>query len=236
MAKTVGLSRNIKLQWLNKAVELLNNGLGEAEYKQALNEYLSFEIGSATNLRKTREILMNIWFYESEETDSIRKEGLSLIQELPDHALAVHWCMMQATYPVFFDLCKMIGRIAEFQDEITLSVLKQKLFDEWGERTTLSHSTDKIISTMKDFDVINCQKPGKYKISRHTITNDKIVCFVVWVAMKLCRKSYCSFSELTTLDGLFPFEYKVNKEQIMSDPRFVISNFGGETSVALNEK
>ena len=38
MAKLIGLSRNIKMQWLNKAVELLDENLTEMEYKQALNE------------------------------------------------------------------------------------------------------------------------------------------------------------------------------------------------------
>lgn len=57
MAKIVGLSRNLKLQWLNKVVELASSNLTEQEIKDQLNEYLSFEISSPTNLRKTREIL-----------------------------------------------------------------------------------------------------------------------------------------------------------------------------------
>ena len=61
MAKMVGLSRNLKLQWLNKVVELALGELTEQEIKDQLNEYLSFEISSQTNIRKTREILMNIW-------------------------------------------------------------------------------------------------------------------------------------------------------------------------------
>lgn len=64
MAKMVGLSRNLKLQWLNKVVELVLEDLKEEEIKEQLNEYLSFEIESPTNIRKTREILMNteiIW-------------------------------------------------------------------------------------------------------------------------------------------------------------------------------
>ena len=71
MAKTVGLSRNLKLQWLNKTVELVLDELEEQEIKNQLNEYLRFEIKSPTNLRKTREILMNIWVYENEVSKNI---------------------------------------------------------------------------------------------------------------------------------------------------------------------
>lgn len=41
MAKIVGLSRNLKLQWLNKVVELASSNLTEQEIKDQLNEYLS---------------------------------------------------------------------------------------------------------------------------------------------------------------------------------------------------
>ena len=57
MAKMVGLSRNLKEPWLNKVAELAIENLTEDEVKNQLNEYLGFEIGSPTNLRKTR---MNI--------------------------------------------------------------------------------------------------------------------------------------------------------------------------------
>ena len=46
MAKMVGLSRNLKLQWLNKVAELVLEGHTEQEIKDQLNEYLSFEIES----------------------------------------------------------------------------------------------------------------------------------------------------------------------------------------------
>lgn len=236
MAKTVGLSRNIKMQWLNKAIDLLNENLVEAEYKAALNEYLAFEIGSAINIRKTREILMNLWFYQDSETDDIRSFGLSLIRLYPDYALPIHWCMMLITYPVFADVCKLIGRISDFQDEITLAQLKQKLFDEWGERTTLYHSTDKMITTMKDMGVLFCEKPGKYHIQKHAVKNDQIVNFMLMAVMKICKNSYYTLSDLTNMGILFPFEYQVKKEQLIADDRFAINNFGGEITVVLNER
>lgn len=233
MAKAVGFSRNLKMQWLNKAVELLNRNLEEAEYKDALNEYLGFEIGSAINIRKTREILMHIWFYENDETNDIRKIGLSLIHEYPDDALPIHWCMMLITYPVFADMCKLIGRISDFQDEITLAQLKQKLFDEWGERTTLFHSTDKIISTMKELGALSCYKPGKYHIENHSVNNEQLVNFMLFVGMKVCGNSYYTFSDISNMGILFPFEYHLNKEQLVTDERFVVNNFGGEITVAI---
>ena len=233
MAKMVGLSRNIKLQWLNKTVELISESLTVDEIKEQLNEYLSFEITSPTNLRKTREILLNIWEYENQYTERIKPQALSLIRNYPEYSLAVHWCMMMAAYPVFADMCKLIGKISEFQDEITLAQIKQKLFDEWGERTTLYHSIDKLVSTLKDFGALICDKPGKYHIGKQKLNNSKIVDFMLYVTMLVDNSGYYTLNELRSMKYLFPFEYNIAKEQLLDDSKFVLNNFGGELSIAI---
>lgn len=235
MAKMVGLSRNLKLQWLNKVVELVLEGHTEQEIKDLLNEYLSFEIESPTNIRKTREILMNIWVYDNELSNKIKAPALELIKSYPEHDLVIHWCMMMAAYPVFVDMCKLIGKMSEFQDEITLAQLKQKLFDEWGERTTLFHSIDKLVATLKAFDVMVCDKPGKYHVLTHRVSNPKIVAFMVYAMMLVDDSGYYTFTDINSSTYLFPFEYKMEKETLFEDGRFAMNNFGGELSISLND-
>ena len=235
MAKMVGLSRNLKLQWLNKVVELVLEGHTEQEIKDQLNEYLSFEIESPTNTRKTREILMNIWVYDNELSGKIKEPALELIKAYPEYDLVIHWCMMMAAYPVFVDMCKLIGKMSEFQDEITLAQLKQKLFDEWGERTTLFHSIDKLVATLKAFNVMVCDKPGKYHVNTHRVSNPKIVAFMVYAMMLVDDSGYYTFTDINSSTYLFPFEYKMEKETLFEDGRFAMNNFGGELSIFLND-
>ena len=143
----------------------------EQEIKDQLNEYLSFEIESPTNMRKTREILMNIWVYENDYSAKIKATALELIRLYPEYSMPIHWCMMLAAYPVFVDMCKLIGKMSEFQDEITLAQLKQKLFDEWGERTTLFHSTDINSSTyLFPFDY-KMEKEALFEDGRFAMNN-----------------------------------------------------------------
>ena len=234
MAKMVGLSRNLKLQWLNKVVELASSNLTEQEIKEQLNEYLSFEISSPTNLRKTREILMNIWVYENDISNKLREEAISIVRDMPEYALVAHWCMMMATYPVFVDMCKLIGRLSEFQDEITLSQIKQKLYDEWGERTTLYHSIDKLISTLKELSVLQCEKPGKYHIVKHEVRNGQVSAFMVYAMILVDDSGYYSFTDLGNSVYFYPFQYQLEKELLLGDDRFSMNNFGGELSVSVN--
>ena len=178
MAKTVGLSRNLKMPWLNKAAELAIEGLTEEEVRTQLNEYLGFEIVSSINLRKTREILMNVWIYQNEHSKKLFPEARKLYRSYPEYELEIHWCLLLAAYPVFVDVCRLIGKMSQFQEEITLAQIKQKLFDEWGERSTLYHSMDKLIATMKALGVIEGDK-GKYKTKKYQVKNQEVVLFML---------------------------------------------------------
>ena len=80
MAKTVGLSRKITLKWLNKAHEFFSESLTEDAFKTQMNDYLSFEIESPTVLRKTREILMHVWFYEDDSYLTLLRKEVSRVR------------------------------------------------------------------------------------------------------------------------------------------------------------
>ena len=235
MAKMVGLSRNLKEPWLNKVAELAIEDLTEEEVKNQLNEYLGFEIGSPTNLRKTREILMNVWIYENDYSKDLFAEAKKLYKNYPDYSLEIHWCLLLAAYPVFGDVCRLIGKMSEFQDEITLAQLKQKIFDEWGERTTLFHSIDKLVATLKALGVLTCDKPGKYHVHKFEVKNAKVICFMRHTMMSISESAYHTVGSLNNAALFFPFNYMVDKTSLMEDDSFIFSNFGGEATVSLKE-
>ena len=233
MGKMVGLSRNLKMTWLNKAVELLSENLSEQEYKDRLNEYLSFEIKSPTNLRKTREILMNLWYYENPETKSLRTQARALIEKDSDNSLAAHWCIILATYPIFVDVSRIIGKLSEFEKDFTLQQLKQKIFDEWGERATLFHSIDKIIATMKAIGALKAEKPGRYTIVKHEVRDDKVNALLASAGMTVEDKGNFTLQDLREMGYMFPFQYQIEREMLMMNDMFTITNIAGEMIVSL---
>jgi len=235
MAKMVGLSRTIKLPWLNKAAELFDSGCSETEMKEQLNEFLAFEIGSPTVLRKTREILMNIWFYGDDTDRKLREEGVALIRKDSDNALPVNWCLMLHSYPVFVDLCRLIGKMTEFEESFTVKQIRQKLFDEWGERTTLYHSLDKLMATLKAIGALETPKTGVYVVKKHDVKRPDIVSYMLQTMVKVDGRGYYSFEEMESSVYLFPFTYKVEKEAILTDNRFSLNTFGGNRTVSLAE-
>jgi hypothetical protein len=228
MAKIVGLSRSIKLEWLNKTVDLINQGKSEIEIKEELNEYLAFEIQSPTNIRKSRDILMNIWFKTPDENAKIKEFALRSYNTDKTNKQAIHWCMMLLTYPVFSDVCGLIGKLTNIQDTFTTAWTRQKLFEMWGERTTLLHSIDKILQTLKYVGAIENEKTGIYKVIKNEIIDEMTIKLIIMTIIALREKAYYEVSELSQVPQMFPFKYIVNHEMLHNSELFTLNNFGGK--------
>lgn len=232
MGKMVGLSRAIKIEWLNKVVSLVNEGMEPDNIKDALNDYISFEISSPDNIRKSRDILMNLWVYpfESEKANQIRKLALDAINNGNENRLAMHWCMLLLYYPVFVDVTGMIGKLSSMQDSFSLAWLKTKMFEEWGERTTLFHSLDKIMQTLRQVGVVDSKK-GVYTVNHYEIEDATTKKLLIKTILTLKMQAYYELSELDKVPQMFPFEYTVDSELIFGNQDFEISNFGSNPVV-----
>lgn len=233
MAKMVGMNVVIKQGWTKKAVALLDEQLTEEQFKTILNEHLSFEIDSAINLRKAREILMRVWFRETEGVERLQAEGRALAVKYPDQLAAINWCMTALVFPAFADIAKLMGKMFEFQDVTTTTQIKQKMFDEWGETGTLQTVVSKIVGTMREIGGISSGKAGWQEAAHIQVNNEDVISFMIRVAMALDGSSYYAFSALTEFPFLFPFDYRVTKEQLMQDERFALSTFNATLCAAL---
>lgn len=232
MAKMVGLSRDIKIEWLNKVADLVVEGKNEEEIRNELNNYLSYEISSPTNIRKTREILMKIWVCPNDEIDEIRKEALEAYKIGEDSKTPIHWCMLLLSYPVFSDVCGLIGKLTKIQTNFTTFWLKEKLFEEWGERTTLLHSIDKILRTLKNLGVVESERPGTHTIKQISVCDNATINILVKTILALELKAYYEITELSSISQMFPFEYDVTPEWIYRAGVFELVNFGGKAVIA----
>lgn len=235
MSKTVGFACSIRLQWLKKAIQLLDENLDEAAYKKELNEYLAFEIESPTRLRKTREILMKIWYYDDEIINPYRKEALELIDKYPEYIVPISLCLIYLAYPVVADVCKFMGRIFEYHDEVTNAILKQKLYDDWGERGTLETTSRRVTLTLKELGILTDTTRTRYRLNKMELRHSKVVAFVLAAAMQIDGNSYYTFNELNEFCMLFPYDIIISKEEILTDPHFIATHFGGEMTISLKE-
>ncbi len=117
---------------------------------------------------------------------------------------------MLVAYPVFSDVCALIGKLTNIQDTFTTSWLKEKLFEIWGERSTLSHSSNKILQTLKLIGAIKNEKVGVYRINKYPITDVKTIQVLLLAILLLGERAYYEIAELSSVPQAFPFKYNVS--------------------------
>lgn len=100
---------------MSNAAELVSEGKTRDEVKNELDEYLSYEIGSPTNIRKVREILLYIWM-DSEGATDVRDLALEAFIKEPQNRMAIRWCLLLLSYSIFSDITGTIGRLLNIQD------------------------------------------------------------------------------------------------------------------------
>ena len=239
MIKMIGLARPLKIEWMNKTVDMILEGKSTDTIKSELNEYLSFEIDSPTSRRKTRESLMNIWVAEPEGYDNIKnnikKMALSMYPALMLEKLPLHWCMMLVKYPIFLDICSLIGKMASIEEFFTTAWIKEKLFGLWGERTSLEVPVKNILRTFINFGTLAKVKTGVYKTNMQAITDKRTVQLFIITLLSLGKKSYYEVTELSKATVFFPFEYSITLELLHNIPEINLSNFGGKLVASVKE-
>lgn len=230
--KMVGLGYPLKLEWMNKALNLVCEGMAQDNIKEALDDYLGFEIEGLESRRKTRDILMNIWVKPFEESTSteLRSSVLELVKAGNEDNLVFHWCMLLLTYPVFADLTEMIGKLTTMQDTFSQEWLMGKLYEAWGERTTLYQSVRKSLQTMRQIEVLSSTK-GVYTVYHTQVSNPDTKKVLIKTILALKKRAYYEPSELASVPQMFPFEYEVDSELIFGSNDFELGNFGGSPVV-----
>lgn len=228
MARVIGMNRAIKLEWLNKTAELVRQGQDEKTIRAELQEYLSYEFDSAVNLKNTRTILLQTWVYTPAEKLGIREAALALVEKGGIEALAAHWSMLLVAYPVFADVCSLIGKLSNIQDTFSTAWLKEKLFEIWGERGTLVYSTGRTLQTLRNLGVIENEKVGAFRIKKHEVKAQESVHVLLMALLSLREKAYYEISELSCVTQFFPFIFDVSYEWLHHSEVFKLNNFGGK--------
>lgn len=236
MSKQVGMSRNITLEYLNKVIELMNTEEDQGLIKESLQEHISFYIQDKTNINKTVNILTNIWISDTDDNKRIKTYARKIVTKSSETTkLVASWCMMLISYSVFKDIASTVGKLDDMQLELTSKVIKEKMLDSWGERTTLIHAIPKNIKTMKDINVLEPLKNGVYKSKKYEVKDSEAVILIVATLIYLKKKLYLSIDELINDEAMFPFKYNIDLEMLQESKLFSFDRFGGEMVISLNE-
>jgi hypothetical protein len=157
----IGIKQVIRLEWMQKATNLLLAGLDSKSIRQDLHEFLAGQYRTGieeerSDLTRTFAVnnLMRIWVAPDQELVVFRDASLSFLRENPSMGLAIHWGMISAAYPFWFNVARQVGRLLALQDQFTQTQIVNRLKEQYGDRQTVSRYARFVIRSFVAWEVL----------------------------------------------------------------------------------
>ena len=235
MAERVTLSKSIDLDLLNEVYEEYIAGFTKLESKAKLDEIIGQNISSKDNIRKIRTILQNLWFVD---TDWFHEEAssaacyLTRVERLP-----IHWAMLMTCYPLFTDLCVVLGHLFELKDAVSATQIKEEIYSKWGARTTLDASLSKNIKSLRDMGVLTrAEKYTFYVKIMHKVLDPKVAALLFAAVMLATELQYMTWESFITHPAIFPFAIcDITQADMAAVPYLSMERFGEQVVFRVKE-
>jgi len=203
MPERVALSKPISLDLLNEVYEEFIYGLTKQESKEKLDEIISQKISSKDNIRKTRTIVQNLWYVDADwfhEEAALVARYLTRIERLP-----VHWALLMNCYPLFTDMCVVMGQLFEIKDSVSATQIKAAIYSKWGARNTLEDSLSKSLKSLRDMDALTYgDSRTSYAKITHIVSDPKVAALLFAAVMLATEQQYMTWENFITHPAIFP--------------------------------
>lgn len=225
----IGFSRYITLEWLNETARLTQELETPEEIKQTLNQII-YEIEAEEAKRKTIDVLTRTWARVDESHKRLRDEALNFLNTVnPQEMIILHWGLLIIAYPIFHDVTASIGRLSNLQGAVTVNQIKRSIKKDWGDRTTLNRTVDRIVQSLLNWNII--QQTDKTYIPTKQIKTKKIE-LQTWLLNTIIehnKPSPINYQDLTNAPTLFPYQLNITIRQLQERTDIEIINQGSNT-------
>lgn len=229
MAERLAFTKSITLDWLTVAAEYAVAGHSRKEAGDKQNEIIGQSLTNQVNIKQTRIILLSAWF-DSEPV--LRSKALELYHSVSSNErVAIHWALLMNQYPIFFDLCRIIGHMVTFKDTVTLAQIKEQVYIKWGERSTLVSSLQKNVKTLRKLGALTTHgRAGVYRKQHYKISNLYVVWMLFHATLQSSQRGYLTWDAFVSHPALFPFTIDcVTEADMASIPSVMMDRYNGQT-------
>lgn len=216
--EAVGIKQAIRFEWMQKASNLLLAGLAPKAVRQELHEFLADRTASnpgiargASSRTQAVNMLMKIWASPDEEVIRFRDASLAYLQENPEMSLPIHWGMISAAYPFWFNVARQVGRLLSLQDQVTQMQVFGRMKEQYGDRETVTRYTRCVIRSfvawgaLKDSDAKGCYE----KAAPVSIAEPNLAILMFESALLATPEAKGALGLLLNNPAFFPFQLPV---------------------------
>lgn len=242
----IGIQRELHVDWFDHAASIYAAGYKKLAARQEFYSYLDSVSGFSVPLTEQTKIyisnaLVKTWIDPDEELIPLRDAAYKLINIKTANRTAIHWSLLCAAYPFWFNVASSVGRLLNLQDQATQSQIVLRLKERYGDRQTVSRRARYVIRSFVAWGVLKDSKAqGCYeKTTPIAITEPDLSVLMLESALHALPEGKASLSLLLNNPAFFPFHMSRMTGDFISkhNSRLDVVRYGlDEELLKLNEK
>jgi hypothetical protein len=231
VGKGIGFNRNIKLEWLNATAAFCAEADDPTEIRTRLEPILSQDRTGVEAIRKSIDILINIWLKSREIAPDLQQQAVTTFQEttVPDDRIWLHCGLTMLTYPFFRQCTTAIGQLGRHRETFRKMDVFKRLSAERGQLGSLERSVRRVISSLRSWGILvegkerytYCPRFQSFGASQTGLEAWLLAC-----AMQAHPVEELPFNDLIALPALFPFYFTITVNDLRDHPSFEIQRQG----------
>ncbi len=125
--------------------------------------------------------------------------------------LAIHWGMITAVYPFWFNVAWQTGRLLTLQDQVTQAQIVHRLKEQYGDRSTISRYARYVIRSFVAWGVLkDAEAKGCYERSAPmNLADHSLIMLMFEAALHTTPEGQGALSLLLKHPAFFPFHLSV---------------------------
>ena len=209
----IGIQRELDINWFDHALSVYAAGYNKTSARKEFYDYLDkiSDFKSAPTAQTKTYIahaLIKTWIDPDKELVPLRNNAFDLLNNNRENRIAVHWLLLCAAYPFWFNVAASIGRLLNLQDQATQSQIVLRLKEKYGDRQTVSRRARYVIRSFITWGVLqDSESLGCYEKKSPIIINDRdLAVLMLEAALHAVPEGKGSLSVLLNNPAFFPFQ------------------------------
>ena len=211
----LGIKQTIQKEWMDRTLRMVLAGMTEKEIREDLDQYLSTQKqsgGIGERGQKTYGMAIGIlasWFAPEKELVLFREEALNISRNMyEENWLALHWSLISASYPFWFNVAKQVGRLFNLQESVTQVQIFNRVKEQYGDRETVARNARYTVRSFVAWGVLQeSGNKGCYKKAPSMQIQDrKLAALLIESVLHATLEGKLPVTTLLKHPAFFPFE------------------------------
>lgn len=211
----IGIKQPVRREWMQQAANSLLAGLNPVTIRKELHGFIADQNRNGRkskisdgNRAFTVNNLMRIWVTPDDELTGFRDAALKYLRDHSAMEAAVHWAMISAAYPFWFNVAFQTGRLLNLQHQITRPQIINRLKEQYGDRETIIRDARYVIRSFVSWGILkDTGVKGRYETSTPLAISDKNLTVLLFEsALHASPSGKAALNILLTNPAFFPFQ------------------------------